>query len=274
MPMDHFLAGRTIALSISDSPDLRALGLTSGHLRDALSELARHLLAEGGRLIYGGDLRAHGFTELLFELAYRHARNLSEPVVINPLPWPVHCNTPWPDLEARAKAVAPVARIEFLAPDGTIMAPDQRATLPPHPPSEDEWKDGLTAMRHAVAARADATVLLGGQVDMTRIKGRMPGIAEEALAAMAAGRPVTLAGGFGGCVRDIIEVLGLAPPHALSHAAEWGAATLFANHRADDLRNGLGKNDRERLAVTANVDEMVALVLRGVRQRLAKDLKR
>lgn len=273
MPVDRFLAGRTIALSISDSPDLRALGLTQGHLRDALGELARHLLAEGAQLTYGGDLRANGFTELLFELAYRHARDLSEPVVINPLPWPVHCGKPWSELEARAKAVAPVARIEFLALDGTVMSPDQRANLPEHTPSEDEWKDGLTAMRTAVAQRVDAAVLLGGQVDVNKIKGRMPGIAEEALAAMGVARPVYLAGGFGGCTRDIAEVLELAPPHPLSHAAEWNAATLLVNRRAENLRSGLDRDDLKRLAVTPNVDEMVVLVLRGLRHLVVKDVK-
>lgn len=269
MSTDRFLTGRTISLSVSDSPDLRALGLTPGHQRDAFSELARHLLAKGARLVYGGDLRANGFTELLFEMAYRHAKDLRDPVVINPLPWPVHCSTPWPELAARAKAVAPMATIEFLARDGRPMTPEQRAGLTPLTPTEEDWKDGLTAMRDAVAARVDAAVLLGGQVDIAKIKGRMPGIAEEALAAMAAGRPVYLAGGFGGCTRQIAGALDLAPQPPLPRTADWRPAALLANRRAEDLRSGLGRADLMRLAVTTDVDEMVVLVLRGLHSCMA-----
>ena len=38
---------RTIGISISDSPDIRALGLSAGHLRDAMTDVATHLLSSG-----------------------------------------------------------------------------------------------------------------------------------------------------------------------------------------------------------------------------------
>ena len=40
-----------------------------------MAEIARHLLAVGARLAYGGDLRNNGFTLLLFELALRYGRD-------------------------------------------------------------------------------------------------------------------------------------------------------------------------------------------------------
>src|SRR5260370_17572228 len=67
-----------IAISTSDSPDMPALGLSDEHLRDAMTEIARHLLALDGRLVYGGDLRAHGFSELLFELFARYGPHADE----------------------------------------------------------------------------------------------------------------------------------------------------------------------------------------------------
>src|SRR5438552_2418009 len=81
-----------VAVSISESPDLSALGLGDKHLQDAMAEVARYLLVNGRRLLYGGDLRPGGFTEVLFELAARHhsdERNAG-PSVVNYLPWPVH----------------------------------------------------------------------------------------------------------------------------------------------------------------------------------------
>src|SRR5258705_13102672 len=71
-----------------------ALGLSDEHLRDAMAEIARHLLALGARLVYGGDLREHGFSELLFELVARHRRDADDgddrTCVVNYLAWPVH----------------------------------------------------------------------------------------------------------------------------------------------------------------------------------------
>ena len=51
------LSQKAIAVAISDSPDMAGLGLAPEHLRDAMAEIARHLLALGARLVYGGDLR-------------------------------------------------------------------------------------------------------------------------------------------------------------------------------------------------------------------------
>jgi hypothetical protein len=51
------LAGMRIGISISESPDMAVLGLGPEHLEDAMSEIARRLLACGASLVYGGDLR-------------------------------------------------------------------------------------------------------------------------------------------------------------------------------------------------------------------------
>ena len=75
MSYQEILGQKTIAISISESPDMSVLGLGDEHLRDAMAEIARHLLALGARLIYGGDLRQHGFSDLLFELVARHRRD-------------------------------------------------------------------------------------------------------------------------------------------------------------------------------------------------------
>ena len=58
----------TIAISISESPDLTRLGMSDRHLTGAMETMATYLLSFGYRLAYGGDLRQGGFTEQLFEL--------------------------------------------------------------------------------------------------------------------------------------------------------------------------------------------------------------
>ena len=52
----------TLAISASDSPQMAALGLGEGHLKEAMAELAIQHLAARTNLDYGGDLRAVGFS--------------------------------------------------------------------------------------------------------------------------------------------------------------------------------------------------------------------
>ena len=83
----------TVAISISESPDMTVLGLSDEHLRDAMAALASHLLSSGTSLAYGGDLRLYGFTELLFELIVRyqdHPSHSGKITVTDYLAWPVH----------------------------------------------------------------------------------------------------------------------------------------------------------------------------------------
>ena len=81
-----------VAISVSESPDMAALGLGERHLKNAAAELAMFMLAEGTDLAYSGDLRKHGFTKLLFRLAQRYARGNDADAgrIINYLAWPVH----------------------------------------------------------------------------------------------------------------------------------------------------------------------------------------
>ena len=51
MSRNEPLSGRTVAVSISESPDMKVLGLAQEHLDDAMSEVARHLMAMGARLV-------------------------------------------------------------------------------------------------------------------------------------------------------------------------------------------------------------------------------
>src|SRR5258707_6241702 len=87
-----FLSGRCIGISISESSDMGVLGLGKEHLDDAMTEIARHLIACGATLAYGGDLREGGFTEVLFEIGNRY-RPHKEPhrvLVCNYLALAVH----------------------------------------------------------------------------------------------------------------------------------------------------------------------------------------
>lgn len=253
-----------VAISISDSPDMAAFGLSEGHVREAMAEVALQLLAADTNLAYGGDLRAHGFAQLLSQLVLRYTStsDLKSTVrVANHLAWPVHVGTPMDRIEALAAELGWAAELVLLGCDGTPLAMDARRSLSTREPSEDEWLSGLTAMREFQLSVTDARVLLGGQV--ANYKGRMPRVAEEALVSLRAGQPVFLIGGFGGCARDVAETLGLVEPWTGSRNGWSGRRNLEA-WTARDLNNGLSPEENEVLAGTPFIGQAVLLVLRGV----------
>ncbi len=265
MSYREVLSRHAIAISTSESPDMPALGLSDEHLQDATTEIARHLLALGAKLVYGGDLRAHGFSELLFELVARYRRDLADGDeqigITNYLAWPVHISRPFAELEQMGADLKGSAELVCLRIDGTRLPMSERRDLELHKPSETEWELGLTAMRKAMLAETDARIVLGGRVE--KYKGIMPGIAEEALLSLLGHQPLFLMGGFGGCARDIAESAGLAAPWARSSRA-WPYRDGFQRFSARDLNNGLTDTENTILAETPHVDQAVTLILRGL----------
>jgi hypothetical protein len=260
------LSQKAVAISISESADMMAFGLAAEHLRDAMTEVARHLLAMGARLVYGGDLRAHGFTELLFELVARHRRDAdvgdARPAVVSYLAWPVHSGKPAQEIQTLAQDLKGLAELHCLGQQGQelaldVLSPAGTAQLP----TGEEWALGLTALRRVLTDVSDARIVLGGPV--SGFKGRMPGIAEEALCSLNAGQPLYVLGGFGGCAWDIAEELHLVA-HRPKLAGPWAGREQFSGLDSTSLRNGLSSDENETLARTVHVDEAVALVLRGL----------
>lgn len=264
------LSQKAIAIAISDSPDMAALGLAPEHLRDAMAEIARHLLAMGARLVYGGDLRANGFTELLFELVARYRRDAdlddARPAVVNYLAWPIVVSKSAVELQGLAKELTGLAELHFLDRQGGELELDRLNDAGQPEISDADWADSLTAMRDVLTDASDARVVLGGRVE--GYKGRMPGIAEEALTALQAGQPLFLLGGFGGCARDVAALLGLAVQS--SAPATWVGHDAFQPFNGSGLRNGLTAEENAVLARTVHVDEAVVLVLRGLLRLAAR----
>ena len=264
------LSQKAIAIAVSESADMAGLGLAPEHLRDAMAEIARHLLAMGARLVYGGDLRANGFTELLFELVARHRRDADagdvRPAVLNYLAWPTYISKPSADLRSLVDDLQGLAELHFLDRQGADLAVDSLVDAQRPSLSDADWAEALTAMRGVVTAVSDARVVLGGRTE--GYKGRTPGIAEEALTALEADQPLYLLGGFGGCARDIAIEMRLLP-RASAGTPAWTGRSAFGNFKPGALRNGLSEAENRTLTKTVHVDEAVALILRGL-LRLAK----
>jgi hypothetical protein len=262
---DAFLDGSCIALSISESPDLAVMGLAKEHLEDAMTEIARHLMACGATLAYGGDLRQGGFTELLFEIVnrYRANKDSDKILVSNYLAWPVHVSMDEGAIRTWQDALQGLARLVLLTENGNEIALADRGPAKA-PPGEDEWKRGLTAMRETMASHSRARIVLGGQT--AKYRGRLPGIAEEALIQMTRKAPLYVLGGFGGCARDLASLMGISRrDHSRSATVgQWAGSDTFRSFGVSDLNNGLSAEENRQLADTVYPDQAMALVLRGL----------
>lgn len=299
--MSAELQGHTIAISISDSPDLPALGLSELHLQDAMVELARHIFALGGRVAYGGDLRPGGFTRTLYALAESY--DTEERVVEHYVAWPIHLVVSDADKEAvqsqrlERRHFMSIARLQELPAPADLVGEgrpiaDEKVFLPPSDAQNlYVWARSLVAMRELMAKECAARIMLGGRV--LGFKGRYPGLVEEALITMQAGRPLYLLAGFGGATRAVWDALRGDPPAELSAEAfgpEWQAMAAhfaaeakagrspvdppdveamldwFAEQGVAGLArlNGLTVEENERLAQTPHLPEMLSLMLRGM----------
>ena len=278
MTTQEYRRPKTIGISISDSPDMKMLGLGNGHLRDAMTEVATYLMSSGDDLAYGGDLRENGFTWTLFELASRYTRQPRAFIshshddqefveqlrrVVNYFAWPVHIRMTNDKLDSLAGEVDNVAELKFLDMEGDPMTMERRREIPTSEPDDAVWAEGLTAMRRTMQGEIDARILLGGRVE--DYKGRMPGVAEEALLSLRSEQPVFLLGGFGGCTRDISETLGLADTLAGSRP-RWQGRPEFEDYGPESLNNGLSVEENRVLAQTPYIDQWLPLLLRGLRR--------
>ena len=278
------LKDRVIGLSISNSPDLRHRAMSLEHLRDASVEFARHLLAQGATVAYGGDLRGDGFTRVLFELVRVHNEPTGKPRerILNFLSWPLYCGiTPSERADLNEDAI-----LREIPPPDDLGVDCSRPVAPDTTEHRYIWARCLTAMRKEMTRDIRARILVGGQV--TDFKGRYPGLLEEALLAMRSGMPLYLAGGFGGVTRLIADALtGTTPPQLTLAEQEKDFAyrelVPYYNTRATEdlidyegdlrflrerglngLNNGLSAAENRQLFQTSNLPEMIYLILRGL----------
>lgn len=280
----RFLEGKNVAISISESPDSSILGIGKAMFEDLSVELARHLLVSGAHLVYGGDLRPGGFTELFKDLVYQYGIYEKDKTLknyfTNYLAWPIYIGmTPATQAEYKSCRVhcqkaaipdtIPVALRDLMVPPTTVE-------------NMYYWAESLRAMRQEMESHIDARIILGGRI--TGFKGYMPGLYEEATYAAKANHPLFLLGGFGGASARLIQLIkGETSSEKLfaeccsNHSYQdfvsyldkekedmnFKALDVFSNNM-DVLKNGLSKEDNERLFVTTNVTEIIALVLKGL----------
>jgi len=242
----------SISISPPEEAELARRGLSLDHIRHAYIEVARQILARGGTLAYGGNpLNVEpNYVDILIALLRTYSkpdRPAPERVLIY-LAAPAWCGL---DADKRAEigVFATIKKVPAVE-TAPLQAPLGDKSVGPH----------FTAMREAMTADTDARVVIGGRIAEPFV-GLWPGVVEEAYLTVRAGQPLYVAGGLGGAaalVADLVRGRARADVELADRDA------LLKTFEGADLNNGLTADDNALLFDTADLDLMVALVVRGL----------
>lgn len=283
------LAGRNVAVSVSEASDSYNLGYGKVMIRDLTIELSRHLMIAGAKMVYGGDLRSEGFTELFRELSLQYKNYQSEVdreeyFFTNYFAWPIWLNL---TNEDKLQFVNSRVKYESVKPPEDYTGDPSKPIAPINNENTLVWAKSLRKMRIEMESHINARVILGGR--MTGFSGFMPGIMEEFIQAVSMNHPVYLLGGFGGAAAMLADMLqGKADVSALvnlsrenkpynefceyckSKGVDMGYAELerIVNVGGlDVLDNGLSRDQSMTLLTSTDVIEIVGLILEGLRNK-------
>lgn len=313
-----------VALSLSTAQDAWRFGGSKLHLRTLSDDLNLYLLLAGFRIAYGGVIGhaalepgEDNYTERLLELARSYsplARQLGrnfeqvgeeggQPIIVNYVGWPIH-HRYGSDEYKRYGRMADMIRVPMPDPLGVspqdLGVPLDRFFPPTDAMKRFAWARGMTALREAMCdtEKLAARIVMGGK--LSGYTGRYPGVLEEALLDLRAGRPVFLVGALGGAARLVYDALrgeqreelttrwvtgvgedgkprypfydevrerhlgfGLemkTPEELAEELANMGRSGL-----GSALGNGLSDTENEELSVSTDPGRIVELVLTGLR---------
>ena len=250
------LVGKLVAVSIGDAPDRARLGFPQREIDRMLLSVCSALVRAGAGVAYGGNLDPDGYSYKIFRhLAGAYATSRDTPFV-HFIPESVARFTRYEDLLAILQAGRGVVHTQ-IARHGALFRARPSAdgihlgTVQVRDDAElGAWfaaspyqsaAEALSAVRRLMNERSDARVILGGRMGVLGLpsdtyEGAAPGVVEEALLALDAGKPLVALGSFGGASRDVAIELGLLAkaskiPRTAQHASYEQALREIAGQR-------------------------------------------
>lgn len=284
-----------IGLSISDpsKQELIKIGQTPNHLIQLSQDLARHLLANGATLIYGGDLRPNGFTEFLFnEASVLQSRMKKNTIHLkNYIAYPIYLTDSQQVIEWKAKYIDVADMLELGYPQDvkTFILKEDEFLPPSTIENKYVWSRSLTSMREEMITNCNFRICAGGR--HSGYKGKMPGVLEEILIAVKKEKPIFLLGGFGGITSSICHLIEkkelpkeLTEEWQITHTEGYKDLIDYTNSHDEKYKidyskldeiltkkivanNGLNEEENLRLFKTPFVDEAIYLIMRGLKRK-------
>ena len=283
------LKGKNVAISVSEAPDSDVLGYGTEMIRDLTIELSRHLLIAGAKMIYGGDLRKDGYTELFCDLSLQYKDyqgNVDRDTFFfqNFFAWPIYLN--FSD-ETKLQYVNSRVKPIFVDCPEEYWGDKSKPISPVNNKNNYAFALSLLKMRRQMEAETDARVILGGRT--SGFSGFMAGVIEEFVQAVMAGHPVYLLGGFGGAasllasliknekrIEDVIKKACEAPRYAdfMNFCGEkkfdmgYDKLKEIMSKGFDCLNNGLSNEQNAILMQSTDVIEIVGLIINGLKNKI------
>jgi hypothetical protein len=238
-PGTRRLAGIRFGLSISASPETPAAGDAQRAAAGLTFRLASAILLEGGTLVLGHRWSPEGIMEHLAFQARDNRWNMtrqSEDVpgdvpILNLIAWPD--SPPSDDRNAQRLIAEGVLSVRQVPPPGIDIGqfdPDPVKAL-----ASDLGRfariRALTALRREMVRSADARVCVGGAAD--NALRRLPGVVEEALLTVQAGKPLYICSALGGAAKAMADALlrrRLSEEARAMFFSPPGVVSLFAAH--------------------------------------------
>lgn len=246
---DLDLGDRKIAISISDGNDNKLDGLNINHLRALSIELARYLICYNASVIYGGDINYNinkNFTVALMNVFHKYnldSNNENKKYLCNYLAYYLSEKVS-PEDEENMRPDIHIRRIER-GEDGT--------------PAGD-----LSKMRMKMTEDMYARVIVGGK--LKGYSGKHPGVLEELYFALEKKEmtPVYLVGAFGGAAGEAVKCINR-QKHDFTYPELEEVLTSW-----EVLKNGLNRDENERLFYSKNINEIISLILRGLQASIRR----
>lgn len=288
-----FLQGKKVAISVSENEELEHLGLSMHHLDDISIEIARYLIVNGAKMLYGGDLRDRGFTRLFAELSYQYKYLIDkERRFVNYFPFP---NSKKVDLNERANFVKQQVEPVILEVPKHLGDIDTEREYKPFVDVNDRFifSECFADMRIKMAQDCNARILLGGK--QKGYLGYLPGIIEEAYHTLAANKPIYILGGFGGAAKSLAQTFLGEKQIQLTNDFQYDSDFLnefrmncqgksstpvdfdevtafFRGHTIGQLSalNGLTDDENKILFESTNIHELVYLIIKGLKNIFKK----
>lgn len=275
-----------IGISISENEDLEKLGFAKIHLKDLMVEIARNLLINDFSIIYGGDLRKEGFTEIFSDLAYQY-RTIKEAKSMcyeNYFSFPIYLQlTRAHTLEFKKHG----ANIIKVSPPEDLIIDTNNYIRPDTVKAKYIWARSLSKMRSEMISASKGRILVGGKLN--HYLGILPGVIEEAKITLEQDKPLYLVGGYGGGASQVANAL-IGNPFTFSsdifHRGEDyqtfkayynekqpkrlidlpSLSHFFEGYGLERLAaiNGLSKEENIRLFTTPHLSEIIYLIFKGL----------
>ena len=288
------VSGITLGISASYAEDLNSFGLRPLHIGSAIDTITNSLLLVGGRITYAGQpgvcspniaLSLLNAAERTLSLTRLKRQGAKFPNSVNPYSHTVVINLTPPNLATPAQE--PLNRDAphsgSIASYGEVTAfnmlargHEARSTDTLNATSNENDTHHLTEVRSFLPNLCDARLAISGKMlpisetNPDGYRGAMPGIIEESLYTVRAGKPLYVAGGFGGAGALLSDII--------TGTSIYANDSLLARHIYNNFKNvlneirdlynpkltGLSENDIRRLAITQRPYEVAELLLKGL----------